>query len=152
MIEIALERVKGDFGFEAKDQLGHVITIDSSLENGGDNFGVRPMQTLLMGLGGCSGIDIVSILKKQRQTIDAFKMQITGEREQGKEPSLWKKIHIVFHLSGQVDEEKAKKACALSVDKYCSVAETLRRAGAEITWEVNVEFHQPTENNKSATI
>lgn len=138
MIEITLDRKEGDFGFEAKDAQGHIIKIDSSLENGGANFGVRPMQSLLMGLGGCSGIDVVSILKKQRQVIESFKMTIQGEREQGKEPSLWKTIHIVFELSGQVDEEKAKRACVLSIDKYCSVAETLRRAGASITWEVKV--------------
>ena len=138
MIEITLDRKEGDFGFEAKDAQGHIIKIDSSLETGGANFGARPMQMLLMGLGGCSGIDVVSILKKQRQVIEGFKMIIKGEREQGKEPSLWKTIHIVFELSGQVDEEKAKRACVLSIDKYCSVAETLRRAGASITWEVKL--------------
>ena len=138
MIEIVLDRVKGDFGFEAKDAQGHLVQLDSSLENGGNDFGARPMQLLLMGLGGCSGIDIVSILKKQRQQIDGFSMNIKGERESGKEPSLWKKVHIAFELKGNIDEEKAKKACALSIDKYCSVAETLRRAGAEVSWEVTV--------------
>ena len=138
MIQVTLDRVEGDYGFEAKDAQGHIIKIDSSLENGGANFGARPMQLLLMGLGGCSGIDIVSILKKQRQVVEGFKMTIQGEREQGKEPSLWKTVHIVFELSGQVDEDKAQRACALSIDKYCSVAETLRRAGAAITWEVKV--------------
>lgn len=138
MIEITLNRVQGDYGFEAKDALGHIVKTDSSIENGGENYGARPMQLLLMGLGSCSGIDIVSILKKQRQTIEGFSMNIKGEREQGKEPSLWTKVHVVFELKGAIDEEKAKKACALSVDKYCSVAETLRRAGAQITWEVKV--------------
>ena len=138
MIQVTLDRVEGDYGFEAKDAQGHIIKIDSSLENGGANFGARPMQLLLMGLGGCSGIDIVSILKKQRQVVEGFKMTIQGEREKGKEPSLWKTVHIVFELSGQVDEDKAQRACALSIDKYCSVAETLRRAGATITWEVKV--------------
>ena len=141
MIEITLDRKEGDFGFEATDAQGHVIKIDSSIENGGANFGARPMQLLLMALGGCSGIDVVSILKKQRQVIEGFRMNIKGEREQGKEPSLWTTIHIVFELSGQVDEEKAKRACTLSIDKYCSVAETLRRAGATITWEVKVTSH-----------
>jgi putative redox protein len=138
MIEIVLDRVQGDYGFEAKDAKGHVIKIDSSLENGGADFGARPMQLLLMGLGGCSGIDIVSILKKQRQVVEGFKMNIKAEREAGKEPSTWKTVHIVFELKGDIDEEKAKKACALSIDKYCSVAETLRRAGADITWEVAI--------------
>ena len=136
MIRIEIDRVQADFGFEAKDQYGHTTRLDTSPETGGQQFGIRPMQMLLMGLGGCSGIDIVSILKKQRQTVDGFKMVIEGEREQGKEPSLWKDINIVFHLTGHIDPVKAHKACELSIEKYCSVAETLRRAGATIKWNV----------------
>ena len=96
------------------------------------------MQMLLMGLGGCSGIDVVSILKKQRQPVEGFRMLIDGERESGKEPSLWSNVHIIFELKGAVDPDKAYKACALSIDKYCSVAATLRGANASITWEVKV--------------
>jgi putative redox protein len=139
MITIDVKRVHGDFGFEASDAHGHKIKLDTSPETGGENFGVRPMQSLLMGLGGCSGIDVVSILKKQRQQVEHFSMHISGEREQGKEPSLWKTIHIVFTVKGNIDPEKAKRACELSIDKYCSVAATLRAAGANITWEVVVE-------------
>lgn len=138
MALIELERVNGDYGFEAKDANGHVIRMDTKPENGGLNFGVRPMQTLLMGLGGCSGIDIISILKKQRQEVTGFKMHIDGERQAGKEPSIWESTHIVFELSGNIDPEKAKKAVDLSMEKYCSVAETLRLAGGKITWEVIV--------------
>src|SRR3982751_5966615 len=103
MIKVEVDRVEGDFGFEARDANGHTVRIDTSPETGGVNFGVRPMQMLLMGLGGCSGIDIVSILKKQRQTVEAFHMAIEGEREQGVEPSLWKTIKIVFELKGDID-------------------------------------------------
>lgn len=138
MIKIELNRVEGDYGFEAKDAYGHTVQIDNSPEGGGSNFGARPMQLLLMGLGGCSGIDIVSILKKQRQTIDAFSMKIEGEREAGKEPSLWQDITIVFELAGEIDPGKALRACELSMNKYCSVAETLRKAGGELTWRVVV--------------
>lgn len=138
MIEVQLNRVNGDYGFEAKDAYDHVITLDTSLDGGGENFGIRPMQSLLMGLGGCAGIDVVSILKKQRQVIEGFSMKISGEREAGVEPSLWKTVHVKFELSGHIDEEKAKRACTLSIDKYCSVAETLRRAGATVTWELSV--------------
>ncbi len=144
MVKIELSRINGDFGFEARDAYGHVVRMDSSPELGGENFGVRPMQLLLMSLGGCSAIDIVSILKKQRQTVDSFDMKIEGAREAGVEPSLWKVATIVFELKGNIDLEKAKRACALSMDKYCSVAETIRRAGCEITWEVRVEFSATT--------
>ena len=138
MIRIELNRVTGDFGFEAKDASGHTARMDSSPETGGVDFGIRPMQMLLMGLGGCSGIDIVSILKKQRQTVDGFNMVIEGEREKGKEPSLWETVHIVFRLKGTIDPDKAQKACALSMEKYCSVAATLKEARCRITWEVTV--------------
>ncbi|HVS95652.1 MAG TPA: OsmC family protein [Puia sp.] len=138
MARIQLQRVSGNFGFEAKDASGHTVRLDSNPESGGKDFGVRPMQMLLMGLGGCSGIDIVSILNKQRQTVDAFHMTIDGDRQQGKEPSLWEYVHIRFDLEGAIYPEKAIKACELSMTKYCSVAATLREAGCRITWEVYV--------------
>lgn len=81
MNTIQVRRVEGEFGFEAEDANEHVVRLDTSAETGGINFGVRPMQMLLMGLGGCSGIDIVSILKKQRLHIEDFSIKITGERE-----------------------------------------------------------------------
>src|SRR3954452_23609004 len=118
MIQVEVKRVHGDFGFEAKDTAGHIARMDSSPETGGENFGIRPMQLLLMGLGGCSGIDIVSILKKQRQTIEGFDMKLEGEREADVEPSLWKKVNIIFELRGNIDIDKARRACALSMDKY----------------------------------
>jgi putative redox protein len=138
MIEINVNRIQGDCGFEATDANGHTIKMDTSPETGGLNFGVRPMQVLLMGLGGCSGIDIVMILKKQRQTIEHFSIKIEGERQTRTEPSLWENLKIVFHLKGIIDEEKAYRACELSMNKYCSVAETLRLGGTKFTWEVKV--------------
>ncbi len=138
MIEINVNRVEGDCGFEATDANGHTIKMDTSPETGGVNFGVRPMQVLLMGLGGCSGIDIVMILKKQRQVVDHFSMKIEGERQQGKEATPWKNVKIVFDLKGNIDEEKAFRACELSMNKYCSVAETLRLGGTNLTWELKL--------------
>jgi putative redox protein len=138
MIKINLNRVAGDFGFEAVDASGHVLKMDTSAESGGVDFGIRPMQVLLMGMGGCSGIDIVMILQKQRQTIENFSMKIEGDREAGKEPSLWENVKLVFELTGTIDLDKAQRACDLSMNKYCSVAETLRRGGTHLTWEVRV--------------
>jgi putative redox protein len=138
MAEIVLHRESGDFGFVARDQSGHLIKMDTSEETGGQGYGVKPMQLLLMGLGGCSGIDIVTILKKQRQVIDDFTIRISGNREPGREPSLWEEVKIEFVLTGKIDSEKAERACQLSMDKYCSVAETLRKSGTRIGWEVVV--------------
>ncbi len=138
MTKIEVTRTLGEYGFEGKDANGHKVLMDAAVEIGGQNAGIRPMQTLLMGLGGCSGVDIISILKKQRQQPSSFKMLIEAEREQGKEPSIWKHIKVVFQFTGAVDPEKAQKACALSIDKYCSVAATLRAAGATIEWTSKV--------------
>ena len=138
MVTVEVTRVEGDFGFEARDAFGHTVRMDTSPETGGINFGVRPMQMLLMGLGGCSGIDIVSILKKQRQIVEGFQMYIEGERETDTDPSLWKNINIIFELKGDIEPEKAKRACELSIEKYCSVAESLRRGGTEIKFDVRV--------------
>lgn len=139
MVKIEMERVNGDFGFVAKDAAGHQISLDASEEAGGMNSGVRPMQSLLMALGACSAIDIVSILKKQKQTITGFKIKISGERSNEKPIALWKEINLIFELNGDIDPVKAEKACTLSIEKYCSVAETLRRAGANLTWKTIIQ-------------
>ncbi len=138
MVHVEVRRVNNDYGFEGEDAFGHKVKMDSSPESGGHNFGIRPMQMLLMGLGGCSGIDVVSILKKQRQSLAGLRILIDGERETGKEATLWKHIHITFEMTGTVDPEKAKRACALSIEKYCSVAATLMGAGCKIDWELKV--------------
>ncbi len=138
MVKIKLVRKQSDYGFDAIDSNNILVKTDSNLENGGQNYGARPMQLLLTALGSCSAIDIVSILKKQRQVIDDFTIEINGEREKNVEPALWEIIHVQYNLEGNIEIDKAQKACILSIDKYCSVAETLRRAGARITWEVTV--------------
>jgi putative redox protein len=137
-MKISLQRLDDAFNMEAVDEAGHKVLMDSSVENGGNNNGVRPMQMLLMGLGGCSAIDVAMILKKQRQEIKDFRIEIEGEREKGKEPSLWETAHVVFHLTGDIDPDKAARAVELSMNKYCSVAETLRAAGANLNWETIV--------------
>jgi len=138
MAHVEILRLSNDYGFEGRDASGHTVKMDSSAESGGQNFGIRPMQMLLMGLGGCSGIDVISILKKQKQTVEGFRMLIDGEREEGKEATKWKEISILFELKGSIDPEKAKRACALTIEKYCSVAATLMDAGCKINWELNI--------------
>jgi putative redox protein len=138
MDQIELKRVDDAYAFLATDSNGNTARLDASSTIGGHDSGIRPMQSLLMGLGGCGGVDIVSILKKQKQTIEDFKMIIKGEREHGKEPSLWKTVSIDFYFSGEIDHDKAEKAIALSLNKYCSVAATLRAAGCSIDWTVTI--------------
>ena len=136
MATITLKRIDSDYQFQTIDETGQVMTMDIPEDQGGHGNGVRPMQSLLSALGGCSGVDLVMILNKQKEIIEHYEMEISGERAEGKEPSLWETVHIVFKLKGSMTKEKAEKACALSIDKYCSVAATLRAAGAVITWEV----------------
>lgn len=135
-MKIELQRVDDQFNMEAKDAEGHRVLMDSSVANGGKGHGVRPMQMLLMGLGGCTAIDVVMILNKQRQHLDDFRIVIDADREQGKEPALWSDVRIRFLLKGDVDPGKAQRAVELSMNKYCSVAETLRRAGTNISYTV----------------
>lgn len=138
MVHVEIVRKEAPYEFQASDANGFTIQMDAARSFGGAGHGFSPMQSLLAALGGCSGIDVVSILSKQRQTISHFSISIDGTREPGVEPSLWQTVHVRFLLEGQIEPEKAKRACALSMDKYCSVAATLRKAGCDITWEVAV--------------
>ncbi|MGG7035765.1 MAG: OsmC family protein [Flavobacterium sp.] len=124
-MKITLERVNDNYHFQLKNERGHIINVDSRPEYGGDNMGPSPMELVLMGVAGCSSIDMISILKKQRQEITSFKAEVEGYREQVGEAKPFKKITLVFYLEGLVNEEKALRAAQLSFDKYCSVSKTL---------------------------
>lgn len=136
MVKVQLQLIEHDYGFEATDASGNKVRYDNSLGGGGKGFGISPMQALLMSMGSCSGIDIVLILKKQQQIIELFQMEIEGQREENKIPALWQKAHIHFILKGSIEKNKAIRAIELSINQYCSVAETLRRAGCDITWSL----------------
>ena len=132
MTTIELRRVDGDYQMEARNGSGNTILMDGSLKIGGHEAAMRPMEVLLAAMGGCSAIDVISILRKKRQPVDDIRIRLEGEREQGVEPSLYKKIHAHFILYGKIDEPAAQQAVSLSMDKYCSVAKTLE-ASATIT-------------------
>ena len=132
------ERTNGDFGMTITDEKGHTMIIDIPEDQGGQASGFRPMQTVLAALCGCSSADVVSIMKKQRQDLKGLVIKADGEREKDKEPSLWENIRLSFEMTGDIDTSKAYRAAELSVIKYCSVAETLRKAGAVISFSVFV--------------
>jgi putative redox protein len=138
-MKIELKRVNAAVHFEAVNETGVSIAIDGSPAIGGENKGARPMELLIMGLGGCSGIDIINILKKMKQQVDAFSITIDADREQGVEPSLFEKIHVQFNLKGQLDHGKVEKAVNLSMEKYCSVAKTLEKT-AKITYAFSIQL------------
>jgi putative redox protein len=129
---------KGNFHFEAANEGGQKVNIDASPAIGGENKGARPMELLIMGLGGCSGIDVVNILKKQKIELKNFKISIDAEREADAVPSLFTKIHVTFIFDQEVDKNKAERAVSLSMEKYCSVAKTLEKT-ATLTSSVKFE-------------
>jgi putative redox protein len=137
-MHITLKRTPDAQNTIATDEAGNPVVMYLPDTAGGAGTGIRPMQMLIMGLAGCSAIDVLMILKKQRQQVTDFRIDIDAEREANKEPALWQTAHLVFTIWGTVDAAKADHAVRLSMDKYCSVSETLRQAGADIQWEVRI--------------
>lgn len=138
-MRVILKRIDADFNFEAMNEDGNTISIDGAPSIGGHNKGMRPMQLLLAAIGGCSAMDIISILRKQKQEIVFFDIEVDGKREktETKDYSLFETIEIHFTLKGKVDKDKAERAVKLSMEKYCSVAKTLEPT-AKITYKVSV--------------
>lgn len=125
MIKIEINRLNDGFHMEAVNEQGNTIHLDASPDIGGTNQGMRPMQLLLAAMGGCSSIDLINILKKQKQPLKDLKVTVTGERQKDVVPALYTEVHAHFRLFGDLDKDKVQKAVTLSVDKYCSVAKTL---------------------------
>ena len=134
-MKINLNRINDEYLFECTNSQGNKILIDNASLPG--STGVSPMETVLMAVAGCSGIDLVSILKKQRQTITSFSAEVEGERIPVDEAKPFKAIKVKFFLDGEVDPKKALKAAQLSFEKYCSVSKTLE-PNVEVTYEVTV--------------
>ena len=126
-MEVVLKRIDDDFHFEGMGSSSVPVHIDAAEGIGGHNAGARPMELLLMGLGGCMAIDVILILKKQRQAIDDFQIRISGNREkiEGTEKTPFHEINIQFELKGTIDGNKAIKAIQLSMEKYCSATAQL---------------------------
>lgn len=127
-MEVNLIRKNDAFHFQADGDSSAAVNIDANPDIGGSNLGARPMELLLMGLGGCTAIDVILILKKQRQFPTDIKIKVSGEREkiEGTEMTPFKTINVHFDFSGSLSEEKIKKAIELSMDKYCSATAQLR--------------------------
>ncbi len=119
--------------FLAESGSGHSVIMDGPEQAGGRNLGVRPMEMLLMGLGGCRNFDVVSILKKSRQAVRDCEVRIDAERAEV-EPKVFTKIALHFIVSGTaLKETVVKRAVDLSAEKYCSASIMLGRAGVDIT-------------------
>ncbi|MEO6301807.1 MAG: OsmC family protein [Bacteroidia bacterium] len=136
-MKINIKRIDDDFKMEAVNEEGNTLLMDGALDIGGHGQGMRPMQLLLSALGGCSAIDVILILKKQKQEITSFEIEVDGDREKIADYSLFSDIILHFKIKGKVDKDKAERAVKLSVEKYCSVSKTLEPT-AKITYKVTV--------------
>ena len=118
---------------------GHSVVMDGPPDHGGRNMGVRPMEMLLLGLGGCASFDVMSILQKSRQQVTDCKVEISAERADAV-PAVFTKIHLKFVVCGrEVKESQVKRAVELSAEKYCSASIMLESAGVDITHSYVIE-------------
>lgn len=122
--------------FVGESGSGHAIVMDGYPEVGGANTGMRPMELLLVALGGCSGMDIVSILKKKKEDFSGLEIKISGQTAENY-PKKFTDINIEFIAKGKVSEDALKRAVELSMEKYCSVKATLEGV-AKITWSYKI--------------
>lgn len=129
MVEAKVTLVK-DMEFSGTAASGHVLQMDADENSGGKNHGFRPMELLLVGFGGCSGMDVISILRKKRQPVTGLDVNVKGEKTESY-PKIYKAVHIEYVVKGKgVEKEAVERAIALSLEKYCSVGATLAKAGA----------------------
>lgn len=136
-MKINIKRIDDAFNMEATNQEGNSLLMDGSEDIGGHGKGMRPMQLLLAAVGGCSAIDVILILKKQKQVIESFEVEVDGEREKIEDYTLFRDICLHFKIKGKVDVERVERAIQLSMDKYCSVSKTLEPT-AKITYKLTV--------------
>lgn len=126
-MKITINTLEQDRHMEAFNEEGGSIRLDGSRTIGGLEGGLSPMQLLLAAAGGCSTIDVINILKKQRQDVKSIRIEVDGDRQKVKTWSEFKTIHLHFILTGKPDPAKVEKAIGLSVGKYCSVSKTLEQ-------------------------
>lgn len=123
--------------FIGESDSGHAVVMDGDREVGGNDTGMRPMELLLVSLAGCSGMDVVSILKKKKQPVAGFEINVTGEKAKD-HPKKYTGIEIEYIIKGKgISEEAVKRAVELSMDKYCSVKATIEGV-AKMKWSYKI--------------
>ena len=124
--------------FMAESDSGHGIMLDGSPEIGGRNLGARPMEMVLMGLGGCTAIDVMVILGKQRQPVEDCWIELDAERADVAAPKVFTKIHVHYVVKGSgLDPKQVERAVKLSAEKYCSVSAMLKNS-VDITYDFEI--------------
>jgi putative redox protein len=136
-MKIKFTRLDDAYHMQAVNEIGNTVETDGSPDIGGGNKAFRPMQLMLVGLGSCSAIDVIYILRKQRQKLVDIQLTVDAEREKDKHPSLFTDIHLHFRLVGSLDDKKVKRAVDLSMEKLCSAARIMEKT-AQITWDYEI--------------
>jgi len=124
MVEAKITLIS-EMQFEGNASSGHQLIMDADDGSGGHNKGFRPMELLLVGFGGCTGMDVISILRKKRQNVAGLEMNVKGEKSDA-HPHVYREVRIEYVVKGKgVEKDAVERAIALSLDKYCSVGATL---------------------------
>jgi putative redox protein len=137
-MKINIKRINDEYGMEAINEEGNRLLLDNASNNGEPKTGMSPMQLILTAVGGCSAIDVLLILKKQKQVIESFEVEIDGNKEKIEDYSLFKDICLHFKMSGSIDADKAERAVKLSLEKYCSVSKILEPT-ANISYKITID-------------
>jgi putative redox protein len=128
----------GGVSFQAEAGTGHTVTLDGPPNLGGENLGARPMELLLMGLGGCTAFDVMTILKKARQDVTDCVAQLSAERADAV-PSVFTKIHVHFVVTGRnLKEKHVARAIQLSAEEYCSASIMLEKGGVVMSHDYEI--------------
>lgn len=122
--------------FVASGESGHAVIMDSEPRVGGNDTASRPVEVLLCALGGCTGMDVISILRKMRTVPKEFSVEIEDERA-SEHPKVLTRIHFVYRFVGDIPEGNAKKAIELSMQRYCPITNMVNKT-AEVTWEYKI--------------
>tara|TARA_B100000959_G_C14702520_1_gene509374 strand:+ start:284 stop:715 length:432 start_codon:yes stop_codon:yes gene_type:complete len=125
-MKINLERINDKYLFEVTNKNGHKVHLDRKYSDDYDVQGASPMELLLMGVAGCSSIDIISILEKQKLHPKSYRMEVFGDRE-SVPGSTFRKIHVELNIEGNIPADRIIRAAHLSFDKYCSVSKNLEK-------------------------
>ena len=129
----------GEVSFKAESETGHSVQMDGPPDQGGENRGPRPMEMLLMGLGGCASFDVLSMLKKGRQQVTNCVAELEADRANAV-PAVFTRIHLNFVVTGHdLKEAQVKRAVSLSAEKYCSASIMMEKAGVEVSHSYRIE-------------
>lgn len=137
-MKVTIQKLEKELHMEARNEEGGLVRMDGNKQIGGLEGGFSPMQLLLAAIGGCSAIDIIGILEKQKQDLQDLHVEVDGDRQSIDTYSEFESIHLNFVFTGDLDPKKVERAIDLSINKYCSVSKALEK-GSKITHSYEIQ-------------